>query len=299
MIGPGIIGNMCSLLLVHLSYSYLMTKVKPKSKYDSEFCICLRSCEYISEHLLSPNIDVVLSLDTFISWFLILTSAESPYYHHQLQVWFRFCVTTQLAESSGFCSHAPSPHPGGHSLRVALFDNTALMEFLHEIISHSSFPWLTLSLVVTLDSRISFPIIVTQANPVLALIMPGQAVHSCMRNSPPSMPLQPHNYDVGCSWSLSYFFLCQAVGCRVSSVVWCCHWRHCARKNKYTDKILDSLLAIDLVRVLFYGIRDAHCTARAIHIIGPYFHCMSSFRHKPLMTLHPAHSVATHNPLWV
>ena len=67
MIGLGIIGNTCSSLLVHLACSYLMTKVDPKSKYDSEFCICLRSCEYISEHLLSPNIDVVLSLNTFIS----------------------------------------------------------------------------------------------------------------------------------------------------------------------------------------------------------------------------------------
>ena len=78
MIGPGIIGNMCSLLLVHLSCSYLMTKVKPKSKSDSEFCICLRCCEYIPEHLLSPNIDVVLSLDTFFS-------AES-WYWYQLRV---------------------------------------------------------------------------------------------------------------------------------------------------------------------------------------------------------------------
>ena len=33
------------------------------------------------------------------------------------------------------------------------------------------------------------------------------------------------------------FFLCQAVGCLVSSVVWCSHWRHSARKNKYRDKI--------------------------------------------------------------
>ena len=182
-------------------------------------------------------------------------SAESPYYQHQLQEWFRFCVTAQLAESSGFCSHAPSPrqgprltlknfhqqvgfarmphHPTQAGIHWELRCLTKVMEFLHEIISHSSLSWFCLSLLVTLDSRISFPIIVTQANPVLALIMPGQAVHSCMRNSPLFMPLQPHNYDVGRSW----VFLCQAVGCLVSSVVWCSHWRHSARKNKYRDKI--------------------------------------------------------------
>ena len=70
-----------------------------------------------------------------------------------------------------------------------------------------------------------------------------------------------------------------------------------ARTNIEIRYVLDSLLAMDLVRILFHGIRDAHCTAREIRIIGPYFHCMSSFRHKPPMTLHPAHSVATHNPL--
>ena len=123
--------------------------------------------------------------------------------------------------------------------------------------------------------------------------MPGQAVHSCMRNSPPSMPLQPHNYDVGCS-----FFRVKLLAAwfPVLSDVVTGATAH-ARTNVEIRYVLDSLLEVDLVIVLFYGIRDAHCTARAIHIIGPYFHCMSSFRHKPPMTLHPAHSVATHNPL--
>ena len=123
-------------------------------------------------------------------------SAESPYYQHQLQVWLTFCVTAQLAESSGFCSHAPSPrqgprltlknfhqqvgcvrmphHPTQAGIHWELRCLTKVMEFLHDIIFHSSLSWFSLSLLVTLDSRISFPIIVTQANPVLALIMPGQ-----------------------------------------------------------------------------------------------------------------------------
>ena len=123
--------------------------------------------------------------------------------------------------------------------------------------------------------------------------MPGQAVHSCMRNSPPSMPSQPHNYDVGCS-----FFRVKLLAAwfPVLSDVVTGATAH-ARTNVEIRYVLHSLLEIDLVRVLFYGIWDAHCTARAIYIIGPYFHCMSSFRHKPPMTLHPAYSVATHNPL--
>ena len=147
---------------------------------------------------ISLNIWVlILTLsESFIYWVLILISAEGPYYQHQLQVWLTFCVTAQLAESSVFCSHAPSPrqgprltlknfhqqvgcvrmphHPTQAGIHWELRCLTKVMEFLHEIIFHSSLSWFSLSLLVTLDSRISFPVIVTQANPVLALIMPGQ-----------------------------------------------------------------------------------------------------------------------------
>ena len=58
MIGLGIIGNTCSLLLVHLACSYLMTKVKPKSKFDSEFCICLRCTILLANKFLNISLNV-------------------------------------------------------------------------------------------------------------------------------------------------------------------------------------------------------------------------------------------------